>query len=229
MPSARSFLIRGLLAGLIAGIFAFGVAYVVGEPSRRRRHRHRGVGRSHDPRRRHRGRARPPTSRRDRGAPFPAVHGRTADRAPSSPASRSAVWSACSAPWPWAGSAASASAAAPCWSPAIGFVSVYVVPFVGYPPNPPAVGAARHHRPPDRAVLHPAGHLGDRRRRRRAGRSPAGRPLGSLVRGAGRRSAATVVVLGRHRRCCPTYDEVPADFPATRAVRVPRPPASSPS
>lgn len=33
MVSARSFLIRGLLAGLIAGFFAFGVAYVVGEPS----------------------------------------------------------------------------------------------------------------------------------------------------------------------------------------------------
>lgn len=33
MVSARDFLIRGLLAGLVAGIVAFGVAYVVGEPS----------------------------------------------------------------------------------------------------------------------------------------------------------------------------------------------------
>ena len=33
MTSARSFLIRGLLAGLIAGLVAFGVAYVVGEPA----------------------------------------------------------------------------------------------------------------------------------------------------------------------------------------------------
>ncbi|HEY5821261.1 MAG TPA: CbtA family protein [Propionibacteriaceae bacterium] len=33
MVSARNFLIRGLLAGLFAGIVAFGVAYVVGEPS----------------------------------------------------------------------------------------------------------------------------------------------------------------------------------------------------
>jgi len=33
MTSARDFLIRGLLAGLIAGLLAFGVAYVVGEPS----------------------------------------------------------------------------------------------------------------------------------------------------------------------------------------------------
>jgi hypothetical protein len=33
MTSARSFLLRGLLAGLAAGLVAFGVAYVVGEPS----------------------------------------------------------------------------------------------------------------------------------------------------------------------------------------------------
>jgi hypothetical protein len=33
MTSARSFLLRGLLAGLVAGLVAFGVAYVVGEPS----------------------------------------------------------------------------------------------------------------------------------------------------------------------------------------------------
>jgi predicted cobalt transporter CbtA len=33
MTSARDFLIRGLLAGLFAGLVAFGVAYVVGEPS----------------------------------------------------------------------------------------------------------------------------------------------------------------------------------------------------
>ena len=33
MTSARNFLVRGLLAGLVAGLVAFGVAYVVGEPS----------------------------------------------------------------------------------------------------------------------------------------------------------------------------------------------------
>jgi predicted cobalt transporter CbtA len=33
MSSARDFLVRGLLAGLLAGLVAFGVAYVVGEPS----------------------------------------------------------------------------------------------------------------------------------------------------------------------------------------------------
>ena len=33
MTTARSFLIRGLLAGLVAGILAFGVAYLVGESS----------------------------------------------------------------------------------------------------------------------------------------------------------------------------------------------------
>jgi predicted cobalt transporter CbtA len=33
MLSARDFLLRGLLAGLVAGVFAFGVAFVVGESS----------------------------------------------------------------------------------------------------------------------------------------------------------------------------------------------------
>ena len=33
MISARDFLVRGLLAGLFAGLVAFGVASVVGEPS----------------------------------------------------------------------------------------------------------------------------------------------------------------------------------------------------
>jgi predicted cobalt transporter CbtA len=33
MTSARDFLVRGLLAGLFAGLVAFGVAYVAGEPS----------------------------------------------------------------------------------------------------------------------------------------------------------------------------------------------------
>src|SRR6188472_2155156 len=33
MTSARDFLTRGLLAGLFAGVVAFGVAYLVGEPS----------------------------------------------------------------------------------------------------------------------------------------------------------------------------------------------------
>src|SRR6476469_1680212 len=32
MLTARTFLVRGLLAGLAAGILAFGVAYLVGEP-----------------------------------------------------------------------------------------------------------------------------------------------------------------------------------------------------
>ena len=33
MTSARNFLVRGLLAGLVAGLVTFGVAYLVGEPS----------------------------------------------------------------------------------------------------------------------------------------------------------------------------------------------------
>lgn len=33
MPAARDFLVHGLLAGLLAGLFAFGAAYAVGEPS----------------------------------------------------------------------------------------------------------------------------------------------------------------------------------------------------
>lgn len=30
--TVRSLLVRGMLAGLVAGLFAFAVAYVVGEP-----------------------------------------------------------------------------------------------------------------------------------------------------------------------------------------------------
>lgn len=33
MPPARDFLLRGLLAGLIAGVAAFGIAYLIGEPA----------------------------------------------------------------------------------------------------------------------------------------------------------------------------------------------------
>ena len=33
MISIRDFLVRGLLAGLVGGVLAFGVAYLVGEPS----------------------------------------------------------------------------------------------------------------------------------------------------------------------------------------------------
>src|SRR5690349_13178218 len=32
MLTARTFLVRGLLAGLVAGVMTFGVAYLVGEP-----------------------------------------------------------------------------------------------------------------------------------------------------------------------------------------------------
>lgn len=51
------------------------------------------------------------------------------------------VWSASSPRWPWAGWL-SGFALPSCWWPARGFVAVYLVPFLAYPPNPPAVGQA---------------------------------------------------------------------------------------
>jgi predicted cobalt transporter CbtA len=97
---------------------------------------------------------------------------------------------------------------------AIGFVSVYLVPFVAYPPNPPAVGHG------DtiglRSTLYftllaisiiAAGHGC-------AGRSPARATLGRLVRRAGRHPR---LPRRRGRRHRPAADvrRVPSDFPAS--------------
>ena len=89
-----------------------------------------------------------------------------------------------------------------------------MLPFVAYPPNPPAVGEPETIGTRTALYFIAGGHLGDRRRHRRAGRAPAGRPLGRLVRRAGRVGGYLVLVLVAIG-AAPDYDEVPADFPAT--------------
>ena len=55
---------------------------------------------------------------------------------------------------------------------AIGFVCISLVPFVAYPPNPPAVGDLSH-RYPLRPLLHHARHFDHRHRHGGAGQAQA--------------------------------------------------------
>ena len=135
--SARGFLIRGLLAGLIAGIFAFGVAYAVGEPSVDAAISIEESG-SHD-----HGTAEEPA---------------TEDHATEVPRSLQSTVGLLTgtvvAGVTLGGLVGVLSALAlgrfgglgvrgtTMTVAAIGFVSVCLVPFLGYPPNPPAVGHA---------------------------------------------------------------------------------------
>ena len=135
MLSVRPFLIRGLLAGLLAGIFAFGVAYVVGEPIDAAIAIEESAAHTHPE-------ARPRAQPRrggDRGAPLAAVHRRPAhrDRCRRHHARRAGRGAQRPGPRPlrWARTRDSTLLVT-----GIGFVSLYAVPFVAYPPNPPAVG-----------------------------------------------------------------------------------------
>ena len=207
----RSFLVRGLLAGLLAGVVAFGVAYVVGEP-RRGRHRPRGV------------RRRP--SHADEAGPAP-PRSRPAPRCPRSLQSTPA----CSPRTAVAGATLGGlvgvlSALAlgrfgglgvrgsTLLVAGIGFVALRRA-VLAYPPNPPAVGQAETIG--TRTALYFAtvaisvvaavtAVLVARRLAARVGSWSA-----ALAGVAG----YLLVVLGGDRVCCPGYDEVPADFPAT--------------
>jgi hypothetical protein len=139
--SARNFLVRGLLVGLFAGIIAFGVAYTIGEPSVNASIAIEEAGSAEHS---HAGEAAEP-------------HSHAAD-AQETEVSRSlqstlglltgtivagvtlgglvSVLSALAL-----GRFGSAGVRTTTLSIAgIGFVTVYLLPFVAYPPNPPAVG-----------------------------------------------------------------------------------------
>ena len=141
MITARSFLVRGLLAGLFAGLLAFGVAYVVGEPSVNAAIAVEESG-SHD----------------HAADEAPAASGDTAAHDTVVPRSLQSTLGLLTATlvagttlggvvgvlcalalgrFGTAGTRTTTLSVA-----AAGFVSVYVLPFVGYPPNPPAVGHA---------------------------------------------------------------------------------------
>lgn len=129
MLSARDFLIRGLLAGLFAGIVAFGVAFAVGEPSMNAAIALEEAGTSTQ------------------------THGEEAGVPRSLQSTLGLLTGTGVAGMTLGGLLGVLSAAAvgrlgrltpratTLAVTAIGFVTLYVLPFVAYPPNPPAVGS----------------------------------------------------------------------------------------
>ena len=197
-----AFLVRGLLAGLVAGILAFGVAYAVGEPSinaaialeESGAHSH-----SAEP-----GTEVPRTLQSTLGLlTATAVAGTTLGGLVG-------VLSALAL-----GRFGSLGVRGTTLLVAgIGFLSLYVLPFIAYPPNPPAVGAAETIG--TRTTLYVAtlaisviaavaAVLVGRRLAARTGAWWA-----SLAAIAG----YLLVTLGA-LQLLPVYDEVPADFPAS--------------
>jgi predicted cobalt transporter CbtA len=211
MITVRGFLIRGLLAGLVAGILAFGVAYAVGEPSINAAIalEESGAGHTHAD-----------------------GSGHAADAAPGTVVPRSlqstaGLLTATAVAGTTIGGLLGVLSAlalgrfgalgvrgSTLLVTGIGFVSLYVLPFVAYPPNPPAVGSAETIG--TRTTLYlatvaisvvaaVAAVLVGRRSARRIGAWWA-----SLAAGAG----YLLVTLGAIA-LLPRYDEVPADFPAS--------------
>ena len=134
MASVRSFLVRGLLAGLLAGVVAFGVAYVVGEPSIEAAIAiEESAGHTHEA--------------------GPAEGAGT--EVPRSLQSTLGLLTATAVAGTTLGGLVGVLSAlalgrfgslgvrgSTLLIAAIGFVSLYAVPFLAYPPNPPAVGQA---------------------------------------------------------------------------------------
>jgi predicted cobalt transporter CbtA len=137
VTSARDFLLRGLFAGLFAGLLAFGVAYVVGEPSVDAAIAiEESAGSGHD-------HADEPTS----------SDGSAATVVPRSLQSTAGLLTGTMVAGVTLGGLVGVLSALALGRfgrlsvrgtslsvAAIGFVSVSLLPFVAYPPNPPAVG-----------------------------------------------------------------------------------------
>jgi Probable cobalt transporter subunit (CbtA) len=205
MAGVRSFLVRGLLAGLVAGVVAFGVAYAVVEPSitaaiaieetaaHSHEAGHAGESGTHVPR----------SLQSTLGLlTTTAVAGTTLGGLVG-------VLSAL-ALGRFGGLGVRGSTLL---VTAIGFVSLYAVPFVAYPPNPPAVGQAETIG--TRTALYfttvaisliaaVTAVLVGRRLADRMGSWSA-----ALLGVAGYLVACGVALL-----LLPSYDEVPADYPA---------------
>jgi predicted cobalt transporter CbtA len=208
----RSFLVRGLLAGLVAGIAAFGVAYAVGEPSINAAIALEvSGGHSHADGTQH-------TAAEDEAA---------GTEMPRSLQSTLGLLTATAVAGTTLGGLVGVLSALALGRfgslgvrgttllvAGIGFASLYVLPFVAYPPNPPAVGSAETIG--TRTALYLA----------TVAISVIAAVAAVLV---GRRSAGRVgvwwaalaaiagyllVTLGAVA-LLPRYDEVPADFPAS--------------
>ncbi len=215
MSIARQFLLRGLLAGLVAGILCFAVAYVVGEPSVRSAislEESGGAEHAHG------------TEPADAGH---GDHDETGTVVPRSLQSTLGLLTATAVTGVALGGLVGVLSAlalgrfgrlgvrgSTLLVAATGFVTVYVLPFVAYPPNPPAVGqeATIGYRTSlyftmlaISVIAGVTALLAGRHLARRWGAWYAGLAAvaGYLV--------VTLVAL----QLLPTYDEVPSDFPAT--------------
>ena len=207
MTSVGSFLVRGLLAGLFAGVVAFGVGYAVGEPSIDAAIAIEEAGaHSHE-------------------AGHPEEEAGT--EVPRSLQSTLGLLTATAVAGTTLGGLVGVLSAlalgrfgglgvrgSTLLITAVGFVSLYAVPFVAYPPNPPAVGHAETIG--TRTALYFAtvaisvvaaltAVLVGRRLAERLGSWSA-----ALLGVAGH-----LLVCGVALGLLPGYDEVPADFPAT--------------
>lgn len=148
MVTARTFLVRGLLAGLIAGFLAFGVAYLVGEPPVAAAISLEEQGAAAEVRH-------PADHAADHAADAGHSHGDGEEQATVSRENQ-ATWGLLTATVLFgtalggiAGVAAAFAAgrlgpisarASTAVVTGIGFLAVYLVPYLKYPPNPPAVG-----------------------------------------------------------------------------------------
>src|SRR6478752_7204353 len=142
MLTARTFLVRGLLAGLIAGVLTFGVAYLVGEPPV-------ASAISFEE-------SQSATADHDMPADAATADHSHAEEAPLVSRANQATWGLATATVVFGvalgGIIGLVSAfavgrlgrltarASTMLVAAIGFVAVYFVPYLKYPPNPPAVG-----------------------------------------------------------------------------------------
>ena len=211
MVTVRGFLVRGLLAGLIAGIVAFGVAYAVGEPSINAAIalEESGPGHTH-------------ADGSDHAAAEKAGTG-----VPRSLQSTAGLLTATAVAGTTLGGLVGVLSAlalgrfgalgvrgSTLLVAGIGFVSLYALPFVAYPPNPPGVGSAETIGTRTTLYLCTAAILViaavtavlvGRRLARRTGAWWA-----ALAAIAG----YLLVTLGAIA-LLPSYDEVPAEFPAT--------------
>ncbi len=142
MLNARTFLVRGLLAGLIAGFVAFGVAYVVGEPSVNAAiaiEESGGSGHTHETGEAHEHAEEPVAGQTEVPRSLQSTLGLLTGTlvAGTTLGGLLGVVGALAL-----GRLGRVTARASTLSVvALGFVSAYLVPFVGYPPNPPAVGS----------------------------------------------------------------------------------------
>lgn len=209
MASVSSFLVRGLLAGLVAGVLAFGVAYLVGEPPVRAAIALESAAGGHS-----------------HHAPDAGAHDHGATEVPRSLQETAGLLTGTVLTGVTLGGLVGVLGALALGRlgrlgvrasillvTAIGFLALYVVPFLAYPPNPPAVGAretiglrtalyfvlvAISVIAATTAVL--------------VGRHLAGR-WGSWYAGLAATTGYLLVVTGAVA-LLPAYDEIPAGYPA---------------